>query len=229
MKKITLFLIWAMSTSLLPVKAQNYWDITYQTARSANPNWNQSIRYFNESRFWQEKPLSPLEWSRGGSVCYSGVLSRGFFISPQLAYVDLKSEGSAARITLRNYSAQVGIDVYPLELKLDSVAYLLRPFVRFAGGGDLYRPSILLANSPAKYMDQPYKPYCWAYRLESAFGLRVRVTDVLGIHILGGYRFSKVNLENFHTTLNGVTSSIQSDTEKINAFVIQAGITCRFR
>ena len=227
MKNINLFLILFVSTLALQVKAQNYWDMAFQTSRSAYTNWNQSIRYFNESRFWQEKPLAPLKWSRGGTVCYSGVLGRGFFISPQLAFAELKSEGSAARITLRNYSTQVGLDVFPLEFKLDSVAYLLRPFIRLAGGGDLYRPGISLANAPATYMDNPYKPYCWTYRFETSLGLRIRLTEVIGVHILGGYRFSKVFLENFHTALNGVTSATLSDTDKINAFVLQAGITLR--
>jgi hypothetical protein len=211
----------------LQIKAQNYWDIAYQSGRSTYTNWNQSISYFNESRFWQEKPLSPLEWSRGASVCYSGVLGRGLFISPQLAYADLKSEGTAAQITFRNYSAQVGFDVYPLEFKLDSVAYLLRPFIRLSGGGDLYRPNISMANTTAMYMDEPYKPYCWTYRLESSLGLRLRITEMLGMHFVGGYRFSKVLMDNFHRALNGVTTSTLSDAEKLNIFFIQAGITLR--
>jgi hypothetical protein len=227
MKNIPTFLVFLTLTLASQIKAQNYWDLAFQSSQSAYTNWNHSIRYFNESRFWQEKSLAPLEWSRGGSVCYSGVLGKGLFISPQLSYAHLKSEGTAAQITLRNYSAQVGIDVYPLEFKLDSVAFIVRPFFRFAGGGDLYRPTITLINAPATYMDQPYKPYCWTYRFESSLGLRARITDVLGIHVLGGYRFSKVSLENFHAALNGTTSSTLSDTDKINTFVIQTGITWR--
>lgn len=220
-------MVFIIGISALPLKSQHYWDLAFQASRSAYTNWNQSLNYFNESRFWQEKPLNPLEWSRGASVCYSGVLSRGFFISPQFSYFDLTSEGSAARIAIRNYSAQVGFDVFPLEFKLDSVAYTLRPFARFAGGGDLFRPTIYLSNGPATIMDKPYNPYCWSYRLEAGLGLRIRITEVLGFHILGGYRFSKVILDNFHTALNGVKWSTASEAETINAVYMQAGITFR--
>jgi len=212
------------------LNAQKYTDVGVGFSRLNASAWNETIRTYNDSRFWQENKLPELKNAFNYRIGYSGVAGKGLFLSPSVQYSKFTSQTPADKINLHWVELELACDIFPLEFGMDSVHYRLRPFLRLGYAGSMLLTRVTLADGAAGIDGEPYVPYNWPYIFHAALGLRYQPGSVLGFFLLFDARFApNAKINDFRTALLGSTYLNSSDQNNVRMLGIQSGITFRIK
>lgn len=212
---------------------QNHFDLELSSLSMAAKPWNQTIAHYNLSRFWLTEKLPELHQSWAGGISYNGVLLKGIYISPALQYAAFKSSASnpdyAHFIRMRWISGSISFDVFPLELKLDTVRYHWRPFIRVGGGGSLIMPRVFQNDSLVYVNDEVYQPMVWPLFYQLGLGLRYEINRSLGLVLSAQYRnYPNIMLRDFDRAVNGNAMPDLQNDAPIAQWNFQLGLSFRF-
>jgi hypothetical protein len=212
------------------VSAQKYTDLRVGFSQLNASAWNESIRTYNESRFWQENKLPELKSAFTYGLGYSGVVGKGLFLSPSVQYSNFTSQTLADQIDLHWVELEFALDIFPLEFRMDSVHYRFRPFMRLGYAGSMLLTRIKLADGNAGIDGESYEPYNWPYILHAGLGLRYQPSSVLGFFLLLDARYiPNARINDFRTALLGSNYLNSSDQNTVRMLGIQSGITFRVK
>jgi hypothetical protein len=231
MKKSLLVFILLVSI-FQTISAQRHINI-YAGYSFINPqNWNRTIDAYNFSRPWFKNPIPQIRTAKTWGFGTSGVIGKGFFLSPEFSYSRYSSSSEnppvSVAIDLKWLRGSMYLDVYPREFKLDTVAYTIRPFFRLGGGASCLLPRIQINNELVNVDDVTYKPIIWSYQLSAGVGCRIALTKRIDISPVVLYYFMpNVNLEDFSYALHGTQVPDLNDKQKISN--IMAMISLSFR
>lgn len=212
------------------VNSQKYTDLRAGVSCLNATAWNETIRSYNESRFWQENKLPELKTAFTCGLGYSGVAGKGLFLSPSVQYAKFTSQTPTDKIDLHWVELELACDIFPLEFGMDIVHYRVRPFLRLGYAGSMLLTRIRLADGNAGIDGEPYEPYNWPYIFHAALGLRYQPTSVLGFFLLLDARFApNARINDFRTALLGSNYLNSSDQNTVRMLGIQSGITFRVK
>jgi hypothetical protein len=210
--------------------AQNYIDAHGGISNLKADAWNETIRTYNASRFWQEDKLSELNNAITFGLGFSGVLGKGIFISPTLQYSKFSAESNSESIDLHWMDLGIAFDIFPLEFGLDSVAYQIRPFARMGFSGSMLLPRVELLDGIASIDGEAYEPFNWPYLFHAGLGLRYQPSNVLGFFfLLDGRYVPNARLNDFRTALLGSLYANTSDQNTARLLGIRLGLTFRIK
>ncbi len=210
--------------------AQNYIDLRTGFSWLQANAWNTTIQTYNETRFWQESPLTELKQGSSFGLAFSGVLGKGIFLSPSIQYKKFSAKSNLERIDLHWLDLGLACDIYPLEFRMDSVSFRLRPFVRIGFAGSMLLARIALANGPASIDGETFAPYNWPYLLHTGIGLRYQPRNVLGFFILIDASTSpNASITDFRTALLGSLYANTKDENRALQLGLHAGLTFRLK
>ncbi|MEX1190054.1 MAG: hypothetical protein WED33_12410 [Bacteroidia bacterium] len=216
MKKLSLFIFILLVSS---ASAQRHLD--FQAGYSyINPTeWNKTISAYNYARPWLEEKQPELHSSFRIGVGYSGVIGKGLFLSPSLSHQIFSSYAengnSKADLRFRWMSAELALDIYPMEFGLDSVSFKIRPFVRIGGGASAILPRVFLNDSLSTARDEEYNPIVWTYQFSGGIGCRFAISNTIDLTpmITTSY-FPSIDIENFRYALHGTEQPGLTDIDK---------------
>lgn len=210
--------------------AQHYTDLRIGVSYLNAASWNETIRTYNDSRFWHENDVPELNAAISYGLGYSGVVGKGFFLSPSVQYSKYAAETPADKINLHWVELEVACDIFPLEFGLDSVHFKLRPFLRLGYAGSILLTRIRLADGNATIDGEPYEPYNWPYIFHAALGMRYQPSSVLGFFLLFDARYApNASINDFRTAVLGSNYLNSSDQNNVRILGIQSGITFRIK
>jgi hypothetical protein len=210
--------------------AQNYIDLRTGFSWLHADAWNNTIQTYNETRFWQESQLTELKQGSSFGLAFSGVLGKGFFLSPSINYKKFSAKSNLEKIDLQWLDLGLACDIYPLEFRMDSVSFRLRPFVRIGFAGSMLLARIALANGPATIDAETYAPYNWPYLLHTGIGLRYQPRNVLGFFILiDASNSPNASITDFRKALLGSLYANSKDKNKTLQLGLHAGLTFRLK
>ena len=212
------------------VSAQKYTDLRVGFSQLNASAWNETIRTYNESRFWQANKLPELKNAFTYGLGYSGVAGKGLFLSPSIQYSKFTSQTLANKIDLHWVELELACDIFPLEFGMDSVHYRVRPFLRLGYAGSMLLTRVKLADGAAGIDGELYEPYNWPYIFHAALGLRYQPTLVVGFFMIFDARFApNARINDFRTALLGSNYLNSSDQNTVRMLGIQSGITFRVK
>lgn len=224
---LLVFITWISSST-----AQNNWD--FQAGRSVlnQRPWNQTIQTYNLSRFWLNEPLPEIQSGWQGGIGFNGVLLKGVYISPQLQYSSLRSVAENPNLNmllrLRWINGTIAFDLFPLEFKLDTVRYKVRPFIRFGGGASLVMPRILQNDSLVRVGGEYWQPMIWPFYYHIGLGVRLGLSRSVGLVLTAtNSLFPTVNLRDFSTALNGNALVGLQNEARVNFWNFHLGLSLR--
>jgi hypothetical protein len=231
MKKTLLVFILLVSI-FQTISAQRHINI-YAGYSFINPqNWNRTIDAYNFSRPWLKNPIPQIRTAKTLGFGTSGVIGKGFFLSPEFSYSRYSSSSEnppiSVAIDVKWLRGSMYLDVYPREFKLDSVAYTIRPFFRIGGGASCLLPRIQINNELVNVDEESYKPIIWSYQFSVGLGCRIALTKRIDISPVVLYHFMpNVNLEYFSYALHGTQVPNLSDEQKINNMMAMISLSFR--
>ena len=231
MKKSLLVLILLVSI-FQTISAQRHINI-YAGYSFINPqNWNRTIDAYNFSRPWFKNPIPQIRTAKTWGFGTSGVIGKGFFLSPEFSYTRYSSSSEnppvSVAIDVKWLRGSMYLDVYPREFKLDSVAYTIRPFFRIGGGASCLLPRVRINNELVNVDDETYKPIIWSYQLSAGVGCRIALTKRIDISPVVLYHFMpNVNLEDFSYALHGTQVPDLNDIQKISNLMAMISLSFR--
>jgi hypothetical protein len=214
------------------ISAQRHINI-YAGYSFINPqNWNRTIDAYNFSRPWLKNPIPQIRTAKTLGFGTSGVIGKGFFISPEFSYSRYISSSEnppiSVAIDVKWLKGSMYLDVYPREFKLDSVAYTVRPFFRFGGGASCLLPRVRINNELVHVDDETYKPIIWSYQFSAGLGCRIALSKRIDISPVVLYNFMpNVNLEDFSYALNGTQVPDLIDKQKISNIMAMISLSLR--
>jgi hypothetical protein len=214
------------------VNAQRHINL-YAGLSYINPtNWNRTIDAFNFSRPWLNNSLPQIRTAKTWGFGTSGVIGKGFFLSPEFSYSRYSSSSEnppvSVAIDVKWVRASMYLDVYPREFKLDSVAYTIRPFFRIGGGASCLLPRVRINNELVNVDDETYKPIIWSYQLSAGVGCRIALTKRIDVSPVVLYHFMpNVNLEDFSYVLHGTQVPDLNDKQKISNLMAMISLSFR--
>jgi hypothetical protein len=227
---IRLLFLTLLSLAFHWANSQKYTDLRVGLSYLNAASWNETIRTYNDSRFWQENDLPELKGTFAYGLGFSGVAGKGLFLSPSIQYSKFTSQTPTDKIDLHWVELELACDIFPLEFGMDSVHFRLRPFVRLGYAGSMLLTRIRLADGNASIDGEPYEPYNWPYILHAALGLRYQPTSVVGFFLLLDARFApNARINEFRTALLGSNYLNSSDQNNVRILGIQSGITFRIK
>jgi hypothetical protein len=231
MKK-TLPIFFLLFTISQTISAQRHITI-YAGYSFINPqNWNRTIDAYNFSRPWLKNPIPQIRSAKTWGFGTSGVIGKGFFLSPEFSYSRYTSSSEnppvSHAIDVKWYRGSIYLDVYPREFKLDSVAYIIRPFFRIGGGASCLLPRVRINNELVNVDDDAYKPIIWSYQFSAGLGCRIALTKRIDISPVVLYNLMpNVNLEDFSYALHGTQVPDLNDKQKISNFIALLSLSLR--
>lgn len=231
MKK-TLLNLFLFAGILYQVKSQRHINL-YGGISYLNPtNWNRTIDAFNFSRPWLSNSIPQIRTAKTWGFGTSGVIGRGFFLSPEFSYSRYTSFSEnppvSVAIDLKWIRGSIYLDMYPREFKLDTVAYTVRPFFRIGGGASCLLPRVRINNELVNVDDETYKPIIWSYQLSAGVGCRIALTKRIDIVPVFIYNFTQnVNFKNFSYALHGTQVPNLDDNQKISNFIALLSLSLR--
>lgn len=229
-KTLLLFILFVSITQT--ISAQRHITI-YAGYSLINPtNWNRTIDAFNFSRPWLSNSIPQIRTAKTWGFGTSGVIGRGFFLSPEFSYSRYTSSSEnppvSVAIDLKWIRGSIYLDMYPREFKLDTVAYTVRPFFRIGGGASCLLPRVRINNELVNVDDETYKPIIWSYQLSAGVGCRIALTKRIDIVPVFIYNFTpNVNFKNFSYALHGTQVPNLDDNQKISNFIALLSLSLR--
>ena len=197
-------------------------------------NWNRTIETYNFSRPWLSNTLPLIRTAKTWGFGSSGVIGKGFFLSPEFSYSRYSSSSEnlpvSIAIDLKWLRGSMYLDMYPREFKLDSVAYIIRPFFRIGGGASCLLPRIRINNELVNVDDEAYKPIIWSYQLSTGIGCRIALSKRIDITPVILYNYMpNVNMEDFSYALNGNQVPNLIDDERLNNLFFLMSLSVRLK
>lgn len=219
---------------IIPFSSQGQRYLDIQTGYSfINPTeWNRTISAFNFARPWLDEKQPELHNSLNLGLSYSGVIGKGLFLSPSLSHQMFRSfsenGNSKTEISLRWMSAELALDIYPLEFGLDSVGFKIRPFIRVGGGASALLPRVYMNDSLSLAKGEDYNPIVWTYQFTTGIGCKFSISPSMDITpmITSSY-FPSVDLENFRFALHGTEFPNLTDIEQIFRWQFSVALSIR--
>jgi hypothetical protein len=205
MKKIVSIILLLFTFS---AQGQRHLDVSSGYSFINPVDWNRTISAYNFARPWLDEKQPELHSAFSAGLNYSGVISKGLFLSPSLSHQMFKSKAengnSKADIRFRWMSAELDLDIYPLEFGLDSVGFKIRPFVRVGGGASALLPRVLINDSLSIARGEVYDPIIWTYQFTAGLGCRFSISPTIDITpVFSTSYFPSIDLENFRYALHG--------------------------
>ncbi len=198
-----------------------------------NPqNWNRTIDAYNFSRPWLKNPIPQIRTAKTWGFGTSGVIGKGFFLSPEFSYSRYSSSSENPPVSVafdvKWFRGSIFLDIYPREFKLDTVAYTIRPFFRIGGGASCLLPRVRINNELVNVDDETYKPIIWSYQLSAGVGCRIALTKRIDIVHVFIYNFTpNVNFKNFSYALHGTQVLDLDDNQKISNLMAMISLSFR--
>lgn len=231
MKNAWLSLVFFM-TWISTASAQNHWD--FQGGRSVldQVTWNRTIQTYNLSRFWLNEPLPEIQSGWLGGIGFNGVLLKGVYISPQVQYSSFRSAANNPNLNtllrFRWINGTVAFDLFPLEFRLDTVRYRVRPFVRLGGGASLVMPRMLQNDSLVRVGGEAWQPMVWPFYYHVGLGVRVGLSRSVGLVFTATHSYyPSVNLRDFSTALNSNSLVGLQNDAIVNYWNFNLGLSLR--
>ena len=233
MKKTLLLVI--LSICIGPtISAQRHINIYAGYSILHPQNWNRTIAAYNFSRPWLINSIPEIRTAKTWGFGTSGVIGKGFFLSPEFSYSRYSSSSEnppvSVAIDLKWMRGSMYLDIYPREFKLDSVAYIIRPFFRIGGGASCLLPRIEMNNVLVEMDNETYKPIIWSYQLSAGIGCRIALSKRIDITPVILYNFMPyVNLEDFSYALNGNQVPSLKDDERLSNLFFLMSLSVRLK
>lgn len=190
------------------MQAQNYINIGSGLTDTRIGAWNKSIEAYNFARPWLDKELPTMGLSSNYHAGFTAILARALFISPDVSYhrtvAQAINEDFKTSLRVHRFSGGINFDIFPMEFGLDTVSFIIRPFVRLGGGGSAFLPRVKFNDAITTVNDEAYKPIVWTYQFNFGLGCRFSLSswfDVMPVIQLG--YFPNVELKNFAQALHG--------------------------
>jgi len=218
----------------LGAKSQNYFHVYGGYSNIKADEWNRSIKAFNYARPWLADQLRPLNSGLTAGMGFSGAITRGFFLGPELQYSRFKSEASndpfSAMVRLNVYRGTMNADVYPLEFDVDSVEATIRPFLRIGAGASLFMPKVALSDSVVNVGNEVYNPLVWTFHYNVGVGCKFLLSNRIELMPMVLYtRNPTVDLDNFNIAVHGTTIPQLSNINSVNNWQFMVGISIKIK
>lgn len=214
------------------ISAQRHINI-YAGYSFINPqNWNRTIEAYNFSRPWLSNPIPQIRTAKTWGFGTSGVIGKGFFLSPEFSYSRYTSSSEnppvSVAIDIKWFRGSMYLDMYPREFKLDTVAFTIRPFIRIGGGASSLLPQVITNNVFVNVDYETYKPIVWSYQLSAGLGCRIALTKRIDLSPVILYNYMpNVNLEDFSYALHGTQVPNLKDDESLKNFIFFLSLSFR--
>jgi hypothetical protein len=213
-------------------EAQNHLDLRVGFSTMQAAEWNRTISAYNFARPWLSEKQPEIHQAADFGIGYSGVIGKGVFLTPELSYQNLKSEATTnankVLIQMRWFTAGLGIDIYPMEFGLDTVAFGFRPFVRFGAGAAAILPRVYIGDSLAYSSNEIYNPIEWNLAFRAGAGCRIRLSGLIDLTpgFMWNY-FPGAALEGFGNALHGTLQPGLNDEDNVHQFVFSLALSFR--
>jgi len=206
--KARLILLLLILLRVSELSAQNYINLGMGYGLSGSREWNKTIDAYNYARPWLDKKLPNLGIAPVYQAGLTAILAKALFISPQLGYLragyNAPNEAFQTTLRLHRFSGSLNFEIYPREFGLDTVSFIIRPFVQFGAGASAFLPRIRFNNELATVNDRRYDPVIWSFQLHLGLGCRFWLNHWISLMPVFRFNYSpRVNLENFAQALHG--------------------------
>lgn len=231
MKKVVLFIFFSVGMFSF-LHAQRHINL-YAGYSFVNPqNWNRTIDAFNFSRPWLTNEIPPISKAFSWGFGTSGVIGKGVFLSPEFSHSRYNASSQnipiSMNIDLKWFRGNMYVDLYPRELKLDSVSFTLRPFVRVGVGASSILPRVSINNVLVGVDDATYKAIIWSYQLSVGFGCRVALGKRIDLTPLLLLHYTpNIHLEDFSYALHGTQVPNLNDNQRISNLMTLISVSYR--
>ena len=218
----------------LCLKSQSYFHVYGGYSSIDAKEWNRSVQAFNYARPWLTDQLKPLNSGVTAGMGFTGAITRGLFLGPELQYSRFVSEASndpfSVNVRLNVYRGTLNADIYPFEFDVDSVEAKTRPFIRIGAGATLYMPKVTLSDSVVFVGDEVYDPLVWTFHYNIGAGCRISLSNRIELMPMLLYsRNPSVNLEDFNIALHGTTIPQLTNANLVNNWQFLIGISIKIK
>lgn len=196
------------------------------------PSLNKTVAAYNFSRSFLEENLKSLQQGLGAEISYTGVVARGLFLNPFIGYShnanSFESGNYKLRHMLRSYRSGLNIEIYPREIKIDSVGLDFRPFFRIGFGATAIQPRVFINDSLVDVSDKPYTPLVFNYHILAGIGFRYAINTNLDVlTAMNFYLTPSIEVESYSNAIHGSLVPDLTDRSRMSHLQFTIGLSFR--